>query len=164
MTLTQRTLAAAALLLAATGCSHHRPSERDLYNVDAALPAALPVQTLDWQVITSSVDREHHTMATLFGNDAAIRAARSAENPVQYPADAVLSEVTWLQQEDAHWFGGRIPQRFLSMEVVTVTTVDGKTAASYERFGPAGQSTSEGPDQDAARKQSIIAERPSQMP
>jgi hypothetical protein len=162
MTLTQRTLAAAALLLAATGCSHHRPSERDLYNVDAALPAALPVQPLDWQVITSSVDREHHTMATLFGNDVALRAAWSG---AEYPAGATLSEVTWLQREDEHWFGGRIPQRFLSMEVVKVTsTAEGKPTVTYERFGPAGQRTSESPDRDTARKQAIVAERPSPMP
>jgi hypothetical protein len=164
MILSRKMLPASALLLVAAGCSHHRPSERDMYNVDAALPAALPVQPLDWQVITSSVDREHHAMATLFGNEVAVKAAQAPDGQVKYPAGAVLSEVTWLQREDEHWFGGRIPQRFVSMEVVTVTTADGKTAASYERFGPAGQRTSESPDLDAARKQAILAERPSAMP
>jgi hypothetical protein len=165
MNLRWKTLAAASLLLIVAGCGNRRPSERDLYNVDAALPAVLPVQPLQWQVITSSVDREHHTMATLFGNELAIRAARTAETPSQYPAGAALAEVTWLQREDEHWFGGRTPQRFLSMEVVQVTTSpDGKAAGTYERFGPAGQRASEGTDRDGARKQAILAERPSPMP
>lgn len=162
MILNRKIVAAAALLLATAGCEHRRPAERDLYNVDAALPATVPVQPLDWQVITSSVDREHHTMATLFGNDVALRAARSG---AEYPAGATLSEVTWLQQEDAHWFGGRIPQRFLSMEVVKVTTsAEGKPTASYEQFGPAGQRTNASREQDAARKQAIVRERASPMP
>jgi hypothetical protein len=165
MILRRKTVAAAALLLIVAGCSHRRPSERDLYNVDAALPAALPLQPLDWQVITSSVDREHHTMATLFGNDVAVKAAHASDGQVQYPAAAVLSEVTWLQREDEHWFGGRIPQRFVSMEIVKITTsAEGSSAAGYERFGPTGQRTSENPGQDEARKQAILAEKPSPMP
>jgi hypothetical protein len=103
-------------------------------------------------------------MATLFGNELAIRAARTAETPSQYPAGAALAEVTWLQREDEHWFGGRTPQRFLSMEVVQVTTSsDGKAASSYERFGPAGQRERRH-GRDGARKQAILAERPSPMP
>jgi hypothetical protein len=165
MILPRKTLAAAALLLVVAGCSHRRPSERDLYNVDAALPAALPLQPLNWQVITSTVDREHHTMATLFGNDVAVKAAHGSDGQVQYPAAAVLSEVTWLQREDEHWFGGRIPQRFVAMEVVRVApSAEGRPAVTYERFGPSGQRTSESPGQDAAREQAILAERPSPMP
>jgi len=156
--------AAAALLLAAAGCGRHAPSERDLYNVDATLPVSLPVQPLAWQVITSSVDREHHTMATLFGNDLAAKAARATDGAVQYPAGAVLSEVRWLQREDEHWFGGRIPQRFLAMELVTVANANGKTTTSYERFGPTGQRTSGDAPQDMVRMQSILAEKPSPMP
>jgi len=77
----------------------------------------------------------------------------------------VSSEVTWLQQDDAHWFGGRIPQRFLFMEVVRVTaSAERKPTASYERFGPAGQRTNASPEQDAARKQAIVRERASPMP
>jgi hypothetical protein len=65
----------AGLLLFTGGCSQRTPTEHDLFNVDAALPAGLPVRPLDWRVITSSIDREHHTMTTLFGNDAAVASA-----------------------------------------------------------------------------------------
>jgi hypothetical protein len=156
--------ALAALLLFSAGCSHRAPTERDLFNVDAALPPGLPVRPLEWRVITSSVDREHHTMATLFGNDAAVAGARSATDTVTYPAGSTLALVTWAQKDDGHWFGARIPQRFASMELVTVAAgADGKTAARYERFGADGRLVGTS-DQDAVRGETILAERASFMP
>jgi hypothetical protein len=109
--------AVAALVLLPAGCSHRTPTERDLFNVDAALPARLPVEPLEWRVITSSIDREHHTMATLFGNDVAVTSARSATGSVTYPVGSTVALVTWVQKDDGHWFGARIPQRFVSMEL-----------------------------------------------
>jgi hypothetical protein len=156
--------AVAALVLFTAGCSHRAPTERDLYNVDAALPKGLPVEPLAWRVITSSVDRQQHTMATLFGNDAAVTRARSATGAVTYLAGSTLALVTWVQKDDGHWFGARIPQRFVSMELVTVDAgTDGKTAAQYERFGPDGRLAS-GSNQDAVREEAILAERASMMP
>jgi hypothetical protein len=159
-----RMMMAAALVLLAVGCSHRAPTKRDLFNVDAALPAGLPVRPLEWRVITSSIDREHHTMATLFGNDAAVSSAHSAMGTVTYPAGSTLALVTWAQKDDGHWFGARIPQRFVSMELVTVAAgAGGKTTATYERFGPDGQRASTS-DQDARREETILADRASFMP
>jgi hypothetical protein len=156
--------AVAALLLFTAGCSHRAPTERDLFNVDAALPRDLPVRPLEWRVITSSIDREHHTMATLFGNDVAVTNARSATGAVTYPVDSTLALVTWAQKDDGHWFGARIPQRFVSMELVMVGAgTGGKTPVKYERYGPDGRLAS-GSDQDAAREETILAERASFMP
>jgi hypothetical protein len=150
------TAAVAVLLFFSAGCSHRAPTERDLFNVDAALPKGLPMQPLEWRVIASSVDREQHTMATLFGNGAAVTSARSETGTVTL--------VTWAQKDDGHWFGARIPRRFVSMEVVAVTRdVDGKTTPTYERFGPDGQRASTS-DQDALRQGAILAERASFMP
>jgi hypothetical protein len=156
--------AVAALVLLPAGCSHRTPTERDLFNVDAALPARLPVEPLEWQVITSSIDREHHTMATLFGNDVAVTSARSATGLVTYPVGSTLALVTWVQKDDGHWFGARIPQRFVSMELVTVAAgVGGKAGARYERFGPDGRLANTS-GQDAVREETILAERASFMP
>jgi hypothetical protein len=156
--------AVATLLLFTAGCSHRAPTERDLFNVDAALPKGLPVRPLEWRVITSNVDREHHTMATLFGNDTAVTSARSATDAVTYPGGATLAVVTWAQRDDGHWFGARIPQRFVSMELVTVVVgAGGKASARYQRFGPDGRLASTS-DQDAMREETILAERASMMP
>jgi hypothetical protein len=153
----------AALVMCTIGCSHRTPMERDLLNVDAALPAGLPVHPLEWRVITSSIDRQDHTMATLFGNDAAVTSARSATSSVTYPRGSQLSLVTWMQKDDGHWFGARIPQRFVSLELVTVAGTGGKTPAKYERYGPDGRIAG-GSDQDAAREKAILAERASFIP
>jgi hypothetical protein len=157
-------MAAGVMLVCTVGCTRRTPTERDLINVDASLPAGLPVQPLEWRVITSTIDREHHTMATLFGNDSAVTSARSATDSITYPAGSHLALVTWMQKDDGHWFGARIPQRFVSMELVTVAAgAGGKAAIKYERYGPDGRLLT-GSDQDAARKQAILAERPSAMP
>ena len=78
------------------------------------------------------VDPKTRTTATLYGNDAAIRAllARQAA-----PAGAVLVLVTWAQRDDPHWFGARIPGAPLSVEFVEVAGA-GQTS-NYRRFaGP----------------------------
>ena len=74
---------------------------------------------MEWKAITSVVDRGAETTATLFGNDAAVGAARAGK---AYPAGAVLGLVTWKQREDPHWFGARIPGTPVSVEFVVVGT------------------------------------------
>ena len=77
---------------------------------------------MEWKAITAVVDRGDETTATLFGNDAAVAAARAG---TAYPAGAVLGLVTWQQREDPHWFGARIPGRPLSVEFVVVGATTG---------------------------------------
>jgi hypothetical protein len=89
----------------------------------ASLPKGLPYQPLRWTPITMFVDRQRHTMSTLYGNDAAIKSvdARSASPSVPlYEPRAVLALLTWVQRDDPHWFGGRIPDLPSSVEFVTV--------------------------------------------
>lgn len=78
------------------------------------------LQPLEWSVITGYIDPRSHTMAALYGNDAAMHAARarsngSSETTVAAPG-SVLALVTWAQREDPHWFGGRIPDTPKSVE------------------------------------------------
>ena len=49
-----------------------------------------------------------------------------------YPTGAVLALVTWVQRDDPHWFGGRIPNMPESVEFVQVGAT-GQTT-SYRRF------------------------------
>jgi hypothetical protein len=69
-------------------------------------------------------------MSTLFGNEVAVQYARTNAGTT-YPVGAVLSVVTWGQQEDPRWFGGNIPQRAKAVEFVTVT---GPGAFTYQRY------------------------------
>ncbi len=111
-------------------------------NSAAALPPSLPYPPLGWGAITMYVDPKTRTMATLFGNDAAMQtvlARRAAPaggtaSPV-YQAGAVLALVTWVQLDDPHWFGARIPGTPQSVEFVQVAD-GGQT--SYRRFAGTG--------------------------
>ena len=105
------------LVLMVCGCSGKKIADADLYNVQAALGAGLPHLVTEWKAITTVVDRGAGTTGTLFGNDAAVAAARGG---VAYPAGAVLGLVTWQQREDPHWFGARIPGQVVSVEFVEV--------------------------------------------
>jgi Cytochrome P460 len=105
------------LVLVVCGCGRKKIADADLYNVQAAVGAGLPYPVMEWKAITTVVDRGAGTTGTLFGNDAAVNAARAG---VAYPAGAVLGLVTWQQREDPHWFGARIPGSALSVEFVEV--------------------------------------------
>jgi len=98
----------AVLCLSVLGCSSENPRVVTRLNEDASQMGELTSNPLQGKVITSWIDKQHSTMSTLFGNDVAVRYARS--NPQHdYPAGSVLSVVTWKQQEDPRWFGGNIP-------------------------------------------------------
>jgi len=88
-----------------------------------------------------SVDPTTRETATLFGNDAALNAVRSAHESgagrqVAYPAGAVLALVTWGQRDDPHWFGARIPDAPRSVEFLEVAS--GALPAKYRKFAGAG--------------------------
>ena len=114
-------LLVALMLLGVCGCSGKKIADADLYNVEAAVGAGLPYPVMEWKAITTVVDRGSGTTGTLFGNDAAVSAARAG---MAYPAGAVLGLVTWRQREDPHWFGARIPGSVVSVEFVVVGGAD----------------------------------------
>lgn len=104
-------------------------------NRAASFAGGLPYRPLRWTPITMFVDRKSHTMSTLYGNETAIKPvdARSASRSTpHYEPGAVLALVTWVQREDPHWFGGRIPDLPISVEFVTVGQ---QNARSYRSFG-----------------------------
>ena len=109
------------MLVGVCGCGPKKIADADLYNVQAGLGAGLPYPVMEWKAITSVVDRGAGTTSTLFGNDAAVAAARAG---VAYPAGAVLGLVTWREREDPHWFGARIPGEVVSAEFVVVGGAD----------------------------------------
>jgi hypothetical protein len=156
--------AVVALAVAMVGCGHRRPADDDVLNVQARVPAALPVPAMDWRVIATSVNRGRQamgTMATLTGNDVAVKYAGTDV----YPGGSELALVTWLEREDPHWFGARIPGSFVGLETVTVERgADGKATAVYKRY--AGDPLREVTDaaNAEARKAAILGMRVSVMP
>lgn len=124
-------LLSAVLLLGVAGCADQvNPSVATRLNLDASLMGDLPSNPFRNRVITSWINKQDSTMSTLFGNDVAVRYARTNAE-MKYPAGSVLSVVTWGQQEDPRWFGGKIPETPQSVEFVTVS---GPGAYSYQRY------------------------------
>jgi mono/diheme cytochrome c family protein len=115
----------------------------DVVNNAAALPAGLPYQPLGWSAVTMYVDPKTQTMATLYGNDVAMPTVQArnaatvagAKDPA-YPAGAVLALVTWVQRDDPHWFGARIPTVPQSVEFLQVAAAE--EMSSYRRFAGRG--------------------------
>jgi hypothetical protein len=127
-------LLGAALSISLLGCTNTNPRVATRLNASGSLTGDLPANPLQWKVITSAINKQDSTMYTLFGNDIAVQYART-NSQHDYPAGSVLSLVTWTQQEDPRWFGGRIPSAPKSVEFVTVrASPDQKRTYTYEDF------------------------------
>jgi hypothetical protein len=143
------------------------PTSDEAFNGLAALPGDLPVQPFSWRVIATSLDQTQGTMSTLFGNDAAMTHVRTeAQSP--WPPGAKVALVTWKQQEDKHWFGGRIPGAPISVEVVTVAapaTPDAPASFVCETYAgaPLARQTVD-PAATAARAFAIMGIRAAVLP
>jgi len=122
-----------AVLTEAGGCGGSAAATGQV-NEPASLTGQLPWNPLGWKVITSAIDKQAATMSTLYGNDLAVQyARRNAQS--DYPAGSVLSLVTWSQQEDARWFGGKIPAQVKSVEfVIAKAGPNGMVSYSYESY------------------------------
>ena len=134
-------------------------------NNAAALPATLPFQPLDWSAITMYVDPKTHITATLYGNEAAIKAIHAAtqSQPSSYPLGAVLALVTWTQREDPHWFGARIPD--LPQSVEFVRTAAPNQPSTYRHFaGPSLTEDHPSASTTTQRTNFIQAQAPAWLP
>jgi len=109
----------AALLLMLIGCSQPNARVTTRFNRDAEVSGELPYNPLQWEVISSTLNHNDDTLATVLGNDRAIAYAR--KNATHgYPAGSVLSVIIWSQEEDPRWFGGNIPGKVRSVEFLEV--------------------------------------------
>ena len=131
----------------------------------AALPANLPYQPLGWSPITLYTDRQAHTIAVLFGNPEAVAATHprsAAPGPTNYPAGSVLALVTWVERDDPHWFGARIPDAPQSVEFVNVAAQDQQ--AGYRRFSGSRGAEVPSPADAAQRTQLLLGLAPAALP
>jgi mono/diheme cytochrome c family protein len=132
-------------------------------NRAAALPAGLPYRPLAWGAITLYVDPREKTIAGLFGDDKAMRAARAREtNGAGYPEGAVVALVTWAERDDPHWFGARIADAVRCVEFVTAGA-DGKTG-TYRRFDADGTEENVGTGEAALRAKAILSLGVAELP
>lgn len=165
---TLRVIAASVLLTVLVDCGHSRPAQQEVLNTEARMPV-LPVPALDWRVAAMRVDRVQDRnigpaqgrIAMLTANDQAIAHVGVGG----YPAGSVLALTTWLERDDPHWFGAKLPGTLVSLEVLRFTAgPDGPPTATYVRY--AGNPLREATDAATAeaRKAAILAMEPAAMP
>ena len=70
-----------------------------------------------WKAITSKIDKSKETMSILYGDDAAVNAARKG---MAYPSGVQLALATWKLREDEHWYGANVPDSLLRIEKIRV--------------------------------------------
>lgn len=130
----------------------------------AALPTALPWRPLGWRPITMYVDQKRHTIATLFGNDTALQSLQiQRATKLAYGPGSALALVTWVEREDPHWFGGRIPDRPQRVEFVEVDA--GTNTKRYRLFAGSGLVESQTPaPYEADREDFILNLKPAPLP
>lgn len=159
-------LPGALLTLILVSCSAPNPRLVTAANHAAALPADLPLNPLQWKVITSEVDHPQATMSTLFGNDLAVQYARTHSDR-NYPAGAVFSFVTWKQQEDSRWFGAKIPANPRSVEFVSIGSAPNhQPTYTYRAFegSPLRQDVGQVTSNPQGRAVYILAQRAAVLP
>jgi len=131
----------------------------------AGLPASLPYPPLDWNAITLFIDPKAHTMSVLFGNPAAAAAANprtgSPATPT-YPAGSVLALVTWVQRDDPHWFGARVPDAAQTVEFVQIAA--SAQPPIYRRFSGPALAEDRGSAAAKARLSLILGLPPAALP
>ncbi len=123
------------MLLLLANCTDSRSVGGAMLKNKAASSGELPINPLQWRVITCGTDQQESTMSTLFGNDTAVSYTRK-HSEGDYPQGSMLAFVTWRQQDDNRWFGARLPAETKSVEMLTVGVSDtGQPLYSYEEYG-----------------------------
>lgn len=126
-------------------------------NRAASLPENLPYQPLRWKPITMFVNPSEHTLSVLYGNESAATSFsnRTPTPPApQYKSGSILGLVTWMQRDDPHWFGGRIPDVPVSVEFVNVGA---KGGLFYRGFNGPGLAEEHSPVMERERRATAIA-------
>lgn len=127
-------LVAVILTLNLIACAGDGPKISATFNQNASLSGDLPANPLQWNVITSAINSADSIMSTLYGNDVAVRYARTNSRH-DYPSGSVLSLVTWTQREDSRYFGAKIPDEVKSVEFVFVqASEDVRSSYSYQVY------------------------------
>ncbi len=115
----------------------------------------LPENPLLLHPLSSSINPNNNTMATLYGNDLAMDHVH-ANNDYDYPAGTILYEVIWKQKPDSLWFGGNIPGEVLSVEQIVFND---KIKPTYKLYKGNGLQVKQRAKDTLERVKLIISQR-----
>jgi hypothetical protein len=159
-------LLAAVVVFVFVGCSQPSARVQTRFNSDAKLKGQLPYDPFSWQVISSTLNENEHTVSLIVGNDRAVRHARTSAVD-DYPAGSVICAITWSQQEDPRWFGGHIPHGVRSVEFLEVqSSPDPSRRYVYSMYtgSPLAKFTSSAQGLPNGRTGQLLMQRAAVMP
>jgi hypothetical protein len=105
------------------------PGTEILNNAAFRLPGGLESNPLDWIPVTIYSDPQKNTISVLFADKNAI-----GDNVRSAAGASELALVTWAERDDPHWFGARMADAVLSVEIVR-PGANGEL--EYQKFGGA---------------------------
>lgn len=149
-------IAAGSIFMA--GCKGTTDPDR-LINSKASLPSTFSLSELHQKVITSLINKKAGTMSILYGSEH-FKNATQASN-LNVPGNSFIL-VTWQQQDDAHWFGARIPGELISAETVKIGNHN--NFVTYQKFTGRNLRLSADTTGQNERIQFILSQKPSIIP
>lgn len=150
------------------GCASKK--EYETTNMESFLPQSFGFDKMDLRVITSSINHHNNTMATLYGNSVAIAELKknTVPNAVAFQPsenrERVLVLITWLQKDDPHWFGAKIPGRLRSIESLISTDVLSKQAEIRYQMYDGEELKNNSVEDGAKRINAILSMKPAVLP
>ena len=126
-----------------------------LDNAASRLPQGLQVNPLDWTPVTVYSDPQKHTISVLFDNSKEIGTETVAADGSE------MALVTWTERDDQHWFGARIADAVVSVEIVRPSA---SNETEYRMFGGEGVARVDANATKAARAGLIASLHPAQIP
>ena len=91
--------------------------EYEPVNENASLPEIFDFNAMNLKVVTSSINHKKQTMMTLYGTDSAINDLKDNVEKNE-GKERILALITWSQKEDPYWYGAKIPNNLLSVEII----------------------------------------------
>ena len=126
-----------------------------LDNAASRLPKGLPMNPLDWTPVTAYSDPQKHTISVLLVDSKEIGTVTLAA----YASAKAL--VTWTERDDPHWFGARIADEVVSVEIVRPSA---SNETEYRMFGGNGVGRIDANATKTARAAFIASFPPAQIP
>lgn len=105
------------LIMSVLVVSCNSKKEYEPVNENASLPESFDFNAMNLKVVTSSINHKKQTMMTLYGTDSAIDDFRNGTGKVE-SKERILALITWSQKEDPYWYGAKIPNNLLSVEII----------------------------------------------
>lgn len=144
-----------------SGCKPS-PGADVLINQKASLPESFKLSELHQKVITSFINNRKHTTSILYSNNQAYAAANGGTSIRS--SGQFFTLVTWQQQDDAHWFGARIPGNLISAETLHLTDSNSRIIYHYQKFKGKELAKLADTTGNAARVKFILSQQASIMP